>query len=415
MPKTLNIALAQINPHVGNIDGNVAAIRKARATAAAKGADLVVFCELVVSGYPTEDLVRKPSFQRACTRAVQALADDTKDGGPAMIIGAPFGDGGDVYNRAFLLDGGKIAGLFEKRALPNYGVFDEPRRFETGRGKPTPIDFRGTKIGVLICEDLWGEGIAEELASAGAEILVAPHGSPYRHTALIERQFVARARTRSTQLPLIFLNQLAGQDEVVFDGASFVMDRAGEIVVRLEQFEPDLRLTQWQQGEDGWVCGAQDDVTWPDGVASTYRAVVLGLRDYVEKNKFPGVVLGLSGGVDSAICAAIAADALGPQRVRCVMMPSRYTSTESLEDATACARALGASYESINIEPGVEAFGAMLAPAFEGQAQDTTEENIQSRCAACCSWLCPTNLARYWSPPAISRRCRSVMRPFMVI
>ncbi|MHA7873360.1 MAG: NAD+ synthase, partial [Hyphococcus sp.] len=379
MTDSLKIAIAQIAPVVGDVDGNVARIRKARAQARDMDADLVVFCELVVAGYPPEDLVQKPAFQRACREALEALAQDTADGGPAMIVGAPWMEEGRLHNSAFLLDAGEIAAVRHKVRLPNYGVFDEPRRFSPGAAFPEPTLFRGVKLGLLICEDMWLPGAGEALRDAGAAFLIAPHGSPFRETALNERAGAARDRARATGLPIMFVNQLAGQDEVLFEGASFVMDAAGEIQYRAPQFQSGVYITAWKREGDRWSCADGPCWDWVGGAEMTYRAVAMAVRDYVDKNRFPGVVIGLSGGVDSALTAAIAVDALGADRVRCVMMPSRYTSRESLEDAEECAKRLGVAYRSIDIEPGVEAFDAMLASAFHNLEQDTTEENIQSR------------------------------------
>ncbi len=379
MTDQISIAVAQIAPVVGDIGGNVARIRAARREAAAIGADLVVYCELVVAGYPPEDLVQKPSFQRACCDAVKTLAADTADGGPAMIVGAPWRDGDSLYNAVFVLDAGEIAGVSYKVRLPNYGVFDEPRRFTPGPAFPDPIDLNGVRLGLMVCEDMWLPGAGEALQKAGAEIFIVPHGSPFRETALIERADAARERVRQTGLPLIFVNQLAGQDEVLFEGAGFVMDRAGEVIFRAPQFIEGVFLTQWRRDGQHWICEDGPRAQWVDGEEMTYRAVTMAVRDYVNKNRFKGVIIGLSGGVDSALTAAIAADALGSDRVRCVMMASRYTSRESLEDAEECAALLGVDYRSISIEPGVAAFDEMLAPAFGNLDKDTTEENIQSR------------------------------------
>lgn len=376
---SLSIVIAQIAPVVGDIDGNVARIRAAREAAAGEGADLVVFCELVVSGYPPEDLVQKPSYQRACHDAVEALARDTHDGGPAMIIGAPWREGDALYNAAFLLDGGEIAATRYKVRLPNYGVFDEPRRFTPGPVFPEPTEFRGVKLGLMVCEDMWLPGAGEHLAQAGAEFFIVPHGSPFRKTAIDERVRAARARAVETGLPLMFVNQLSGQDEILFEGAAFVMDAGGAVQYRAPQFAEALAMTRWEKRDGKWVCTHGPEARWVDGDEMVYRAVTMSVHDYVKKNRFKGVVIGLSGGVDSALTAAIAVDALGADAVHCVMMPSRYTSGESLEDAKACADALGVSYRSIDIEPGVDAFDAMLAPAFEGLDPDVTEENIQSR------------------------------------
>ena len=379
MPKRLKIAICQIAPVVGDIAGNKAKILAARAEAAKAGADLAVFCELVICGYPPEDLVAKPAFQRACRAAVEDLAIATGDGGPAIIVGAPWKESGGLYNAALLLAGGDIRAVRHKVRLPNYGVFDEPRRFTPGRDFPQPTEFKGVRLGLMVCEDMWLPGAGEALADAGADFFIVPHGSPFRTTSLDEREAAARERVKATGKPLMFVNQLAGQDEVVFEGAAFIMDRAGEILHRAPQFEPGVFLSDWEERGNGWECVAGPDALWVRGEEMIYRAVVLGVRDYIEKNRFPGVVIGLSGGVDSALVAALAVDALGPERVRSVMMPSRYTARHSLDDAEDCARRLGVSYETIAIEPAVEAFSRMLAPAFAGRAPDVAEENIQSR------------------------------------
>jgi NAD+ synthase len=379
MSKRLKIAICQIAPVVGDIAGNKAKILAARAEAAKAGADLAVFCELVICGYPPEDLVAKPAFQRACRAAVEDLAIATGDGGPAMIVGAPWRESGGLYNAALLLAGGDIRAVRHKVRLPNYGVFDEPRRFTPGRDFPQPTEFRGVKLGLMVCEDMWLPGAGEALADAGADFFIVPHGSPFRTTSLEEREAAARERVKATGKPLMFVNQLAGQDEVVFEGAAFIMDRAGEILHRAPQFEAGVFLSEWKERGNGWECVAGPDALWVRGEEMIYRAVVLGVRDYIEKNRFPSVVIGLSGGVDSALTAAMAVDALGSARVRCVMMPSRYTARHSLDDAEDCARRLGVSYETIPIEPAVEAFSRILAPAFAGRAPDVAEENIQSR------------------------------------
>jgi NAD+ synthase len=378
MSSRLKIAIAQISPFVGDVAGNVAKIRAARLEAAAKGADFVVFCELVIAGYPPEDLLRKPSFQRACREAVEALARDTVEG-PALIVGAPWREGEALYNAAFLLHGGEIRAIRRKVKLPNYGVFDEPRHFTPGPLDIEIVRYKDANLGLMVCEDMWLPGVGERLAERGAEILIAPHGSPFRKTALEERTAAARERTTATRLPLIFINQFAGQDEVVFEGASFVMDAIGEVVFRAPQFEPGVFITEWEKSANAWACVSDPGATWVAGEEMVYRAVVQSVADYIERNRFPGVVIGLSGGVDSALTAAIAVDALGASRVRCVMMPSRYTARESLEDAEECARRLGVSYETLPIEPAVDAFAIVLAPAFAGTKPDTTEENIQSR------------------------------------
>ncbi len=378
MTARLAIALAQTDPKVGDVAGNLARIRAARAEAAALGADLVVFSELVVAGYPPEDLVLKPAFQDACRKAVEALAGDTADGGPGMIIGAPWVENAKLHNSALLLDAGKIAAIRHKHELPNYGVFDEKRVFASGP-LPGPVVFRGVRLGLMICEDMWFPDSAECLVESGAELLVVPNGSPFETDKLDERIALAGRRVAETGLPLIYVNQVGGQDELVFDGASFVLNADRDRAAQCSAFAEHVALTRWEKGEKGWACVDGPRAPTPDSSGAIYAALVLGLRDYVAKNRFPGTILGLSGGIDSALTAAIAADALGPDKVRAVMMPSRYTSRESLEDAAACAKLLGIAYETISIEPAVDAFGAMLAGAFAGTNSGIAEENIQSR------------------------------------
>ncbi|MFD2264867.1 NAD+ synthase [Lacibacterium aquatile] len=376
----LALALAQINPTVGDIAGNLALIRKARAEAATQKADLVVLPELCLSGYPPEDLVLKPAFLAACRKAIEDLAQDTLDGGPALLVGTPMEVDGARRNVVVLLDAGEIQAVRLKHDLPNYGVFDEKRVFSPGP-LPGPISFRGYRLGVLICEDLWKPDVAEALAETGAEILIVPNGSPFEDDKGDERLSIAVSRIFETGLPLVYVNQLGGQDELVFDGASFALDNNRKLVCRLPSWAPAVATISFERSsEDKLVC------TTPGPIApeqsddeQLYQAMVFGLGDYVRKNRFPGVILGLSGGIDSAIAAAIAVDALGADMVRAVMMPSPYTSQESLEDAAACAKFLGIRLDEISIEPAMAAFDGMLAPLFEGRAADITEENIQSR------------------------------------
>ncbi len=379
MTDRLSIALAQINPTMGAIPANIDRIRTARAEAAARGADLVVFTELVVCGYPPEDLVLKPFFLDTIERAVTEYAAETADGGPAVLVGAPWRDGGKTYNAALLLDGGRIAAVRYKHDLPNYGVFDEKRVFAAGP-LPGPINFRGVRLGVLICEDMWTDAAAETLAETGAEILIVPNGSPYEADKLDRRLQLAVQRVTETGLPLLYVNQVGGQDELVFDGASLALDADRTLKAQAPSFEEHLLLTRWQRGADDVWPGAEGEVTRPaEGLAGIYEALVLGLKDYVNKNRFPGVILGMSGGIDSALSAAIAVDALGPDRVHCVMMPSPYTSQDSLDDAAEAAELLGCRIDSIPIVPAMEAFDKMLTPAFAGRDPDITEENIQAR------------------------------------
>lgn len=379
MAERITIALAQLHAVVGDIAGNVDRARRARAEAARQNADLVLYPELFIAAYPPEDLVLRPAFQEACRQAVEALAKDTADGGPALLIGTPWVEAGKLYNAVALLDQGAIQTLRFKVDLPNYGVFDEKRVFSPGP-LPGPIAFRGVRLGIPICEDIWGEEIVECLTETGAEMLLVPNASPFRKTVEDERMNVAIQRVVESGLPLIYLNRVGGQDELVFDGASFGLEADRRLAFQCPSFEEGVFATTWERATNGsWRCtdGPQEAAT--EGEEATYRACITGLRDYVEDNRFPGVVMGLSGGVDSALVAALAVDALGPDRVHCVMLPYRYTSTASLDDAQACARALGVRYDTIPIGPAVEGFEAALAPAFQGTNRDITEENLQSR------------------------------------
>ena len=378
MTESLKIALAQLDPKVGDVIGNVELLRKVRAEAAAQGADLVIASELVVCGYPPEDLVLRPIVQETVEREVRAFAPETADGGPAMLIGAPWVEDGRLYNAALLLDGGEIAAVRYKYDLPNYGVFDEKRVFHPGP-LPGPVNFRGVRLGVMVCEDMWTEEVAECLEESGAEMLVVLNGSPFEMDKWDTRLNLAVARATECRLPLIYVNQVGGQDELVFDGASFVIGADASLRAELPAWETALQMTRWSRGGDGWVCAEGDRAPPPDGIAAVYSAMMLGLRDYVGKTGFPGVIIGLSGGIDSALTAAVAVDALGADRVRCVMMPSPYTSQESLEDAAECARLLGVRLDNLSIEPAMTAFAQMLEPAFAGTEADTTEENIQAR------------------------------------
>ena len=374
----LAIAAAQLNPIVGDIAGNLAKARAARAQAAQKSADLLVLTELFISGYPPEDLVLKGAFQQACREAIEALAVETADGGPAVLIGAPWRDGDKLHNSYCLLDEGRVQAVRHKVELPNYGVFDEKRVFQPGP-LPGPVNFRGLRLGLPICEDIWIEDVTECLAETGAELLIVPNGSPFWAGKFDQRQQVAVARVVETGLPMVYVNQMCGQDELIFDGASFGLNADRSLAFQLPAFQEALSVTMWRRDEDGWACHDGPKAVLPDGDEAAYTACVLGLRDYVNKNGFPGVVLGLSGGIDSAICAAMAADALGPERVHCVMLPYRFTSNESLSDAAACAQALGVRYDIVPIADPVEGFEDILKPMFAGTKRDVTEENVQSR------------------------------------
>src|ERR1700761_4116862 len=374
MVDRFRIALAQLNPVMGDIVGNLKRAREARARA--QGSDVILFSELFIVGYSPEDLVLKPALQEDARAAVAELARDTADGGPAILIGAPWVEEGKLYNAMLLLDGGTIVGKTFKVDLPNYGVFDEKRVFVPGP-KPSPLTVRGIRIGVPVCEDIWKPDVIKCLA--GAEILLVPNGSPYECGKEDERLDLIRARVTESGLPLAYLNQVGGQDELVFDGGSIVVNADASLALTTPSWEEKIVLTEWSRTGKGWSCAKGEIAEEEDRLTAVNNAMVLGLRDYVNKNRFPGVVLGLSGGIDSAISAAVAVDALGADRVRCVMLPSKYTSQDSLDDAEECAKLLGVKYETIQIEGVVDAFTATLHDAFAGKKADTTEENIQSR------------------------------------
>ncbi|MBN8970364.1 MAG: NAD+ synthase [Rhizobiales bacterium] len=380
---TFTLTLAQLNPVVGDIAGNAAKARVARAQARAEGADLVVFSELFIAGYPPEDLVLKLAFQAACRAAIEELARETADGGPAVLIGTPWVESGRLYNACALLDGGRIAALRFKANLPNYGVFDEKRVFARGPAAG-PVTVRGVRIGVPICEDTWMEesddyeNVVECLAETGAEILIVPNGSPYARGKMDIRLSMAVARVTESGLPFVYLNQVGGQDELVFDGASFALNADRTLALQLPCFAEDLTTLRWTKGERGWTCnGPVAQVL--DGDKGDYAACVLGLRDYVTKSGFPGVLLGISGGIDSALCLAIAVDALGVEKVRGVMLPFRYTAQVSIDDAAKLTRAFGIKYEILPIAAAINGFEDILKVPFAGLNRDVTEENLQAR------------------------------------
>ncbi len=379
----LAIAVAQLNPIVGDVAGNLEKARKTRARAARDGADIVAFSELFIAGYPPEDLVLKPAFQAACRAAVETLARETAAGGPAVLIGTPWVEEGRLYNAYALLAGGAIEAIRYKVNLPNYGVFDEKRVFASGP-VPGPVSFRSVRLGLPICEDTWTdwgdyENVVECLAETGAELIIVPNGSPYWRDKAEVRLNVTVARVTEAGLPLLYINQVGGQDELVFDGASFALNADRSIAFQLPAFQETVLTTHWSRTPSGWRCvdGAVARAEDPD--QADYTACMVGLRDYVDKNRFRGVVLGLSGGVDSALCAALAVDAIGVERVRCVMLPYRYTSRESLDDAQSIARALGVRCDIVPIESAVHGLEAALSGIFAGAPRDVTEENLQAR------------------------------------
>ena len=374
---TLTIALAQYAPVVGDVSGNADKVRRARVEAKAARADLVALPELFIAGYPPEDLVLKPAFQAACRTAVEALARESADG-PPLLVGTPWVEDGKLYNSYVLLADGAIAAIRHKVDLPNYGVFDEKRVFSVGP-LPGPIQIKGVRIGIPVCEDIWGPEVVECLSETGGEILLVPNGSPYWRGKTEHRLNITVARVVESGLPIIYLNMVGGQDELVFDGASFALNADCSVAMQLPAFREMLAVTRWRREAGAWRCVEAPVVRAEESDRSDYMACVLGLRDYVERNGFKGVVLGLSGGIDSALCAAMATDALGPQRVRCVMLPYRFTSQASLDDAAQIAKALGIAYDILPIETAVLGLEAALKSVFEGRPRDVTEENLQAR------------------------------------
>jgi NAD+ synthase len=378
MSKNLRILAAQLNPVVGDIAGNMVLARGAVAEAKARGADLVVLSEHFILGYPAEDLVLKPSAVDLSMAAVHALARESASG-PAVLIGAPWREDGVLRNSALFLEGGEIRARHDKRELPNYGVFDEKRHYTPGDGPAVVVEFKGVRLGLAICEDIWFERVPRAAKAAGAELLLVPNASPWRR-AIQDERAAAFDRWADLKLPYLFVNQMGGQDELVFDGASYATNSThGQRCGLVGQFETGYALVEFDPSTKQFTGLGKGCAADLDGWAAEYRAAMQGLGDYVRKNKFPGVVLGMSGGIDSAITAAIAADALGPDKVWCVMMPSKYTSTDSLEDAKACAEALGCRYDTINIHPGVEALDEMISPIIN---RLTSEEEAEIERAA---------------------------------
>ena len=373
MTDRLRIALIQLSQRVGGLAANAAQMIEWRARAAAEGAELILFPELQLTGYPPEDLVLKPEFVRQTMETTERLVDSTADGGPAMLIGTIHSEAGLNFNAVILADHGKVAGRTLKHELPNYGTFDEKRVFAHGP-LPDPLTFKGVRIGVPICEDIWQESVCAHLARSGAEFLLSPNGSPYETDKDDLRQRLIRERVIETALPMAYLNRVGGQDELLFDGSSFVVNDDGSIAVQLPDFEEAMAVTDWVRTGNGWRCEPGEKAALSPYPEDMYRAMMVALRDYVTTNGFPGVILGLSGGIDSALSAAVAVDALGADKVWGVMLPSKYTSRESLDDAAECARLLGIRHDVIPIVPGVTALDEML-PGIYGLAA----ENIQAR------------------------------------
>ncbi len=381
MTETLRIALAQLNPVVGDVTNNMRAIEAAWASAKAKNADLVVTGEMSIAGYQPDDLILREAFVKACMDGAERLAIATADG-PALIIGLPWKatDKTLPYNAAALLRGGRIEQLWFKYDLPNYGIFDDRRVFAQGSvTEGEPFLLNGTRIGVAICEDMWSKERAANLQRRGAEILIAINASPYETDKAAARQKVIGARVGETGLPVIYVNQIGGQDETVFDGGSFVMAANGKTAHQLGYFAEQLVTTEWKKQGGAWACDTGEIAKAADSEETIYRALMLGIADYVNKNKFPGVLLGMSGGIDSALVAALAVDALGKDKVTLVMMPSPYTSRESLEDAAKAATLLGCEYKTISIEQGMSMFASALKDHVKGRDTDLMDQNIQSR------------------------------------
>lgn len=382
MADALSIVIAQLNPTVGDLDRNVDALLALWREAATAHADLVVAPELYVAGYPPEDLVMRPAFQAEVRDRVERLARLTSAGGPAILVGAPWkAEDGRLYNAALLVHDGKIAALQFKHDLPNYTVFDEKRVFAAGP-LPPPIGFKGAKLGVLICEDLWSPPVAAALKKAGAELLIAINASPFDARQQKDRLAAVTARVKETRLPFLYVNQVGAQDELVFDGDSFVLNADGAVALRALAFRTDKVLTRWHKAAGKWSCAAGAVAAHAPDPQPLYQALVLGLRDYLNKNGFRGVVLGFSGGINSGLSAAIAVDAIGPDNVHCVLLPSEFTSNESFADAEACASNLGAPLVTIPIHPAVDAFQRMLKGVFANRQADVTEENVQARARA---------------------------------
>jgi len=378
----MRIGIAQLNPHVGHIEKNCALVMEYLEAGEHKHRlDLVVFPELMLTGYPPEDLLYRPALHVQVGDALAAVTARTGRGNTGVIVGYPRKSGNDLYNSCACLRHGKILAGYDKIELPNYGVFDEKRYFKTGT-RPCVVDIEGIPVALSICEDIWAPGPVRLASRAGAKLLININASPFHELKVRERRAVLQARNRETGLPVIYVNQVGGQDELVFDGGSLVMDAAGEIIFSAPEFEEGLFTVEAGTGEDGSLVLNAPHASHPapSQAESLYRALVLAIRDYVYKNGFNGVVIGLSGGIDSALVSCLATDALGPENVEVLLMPSRYTARISIEDATGLAENLGIAHHEISIEPPFSAFTGILEPLFTGLPEDSTEENIQSRC-----------------------------------
>lgn len=377
MSDRFRLTLAQLDPTVGDIAGNAALARDAWAEARAAGADLLALPEMFITGYNPQDLVLKPAFHQAAIDAIAALAWDCADG-PAIAIGGPALEGAELGNAYHVLQGGEVTATVLKHHLPNEAVFDEMRLYGAAPVSG-PYTVGPLRIGSPICEDAWHEDVAETMAETGAELLLVPNGSPYYRGRMETRQTLMVSRVVETGLPLVYLNMCGAQDDQVFDGGSFVLNPGGALAVQMPLFEAGLAHVDFTRGPEGWTAARGDLAHMPDPLEQDYHAMVTALRGYMRKSGFQKVLLGFSGGIDSGLVAVIAADALGPENVRCVMLPSEYTSQTSLDDAAAVAEALGCPYDTLPIDAGRAAITETLAPLFEGTQPDLTEENIQSR------------------------------------
>ena len=373
----MKILLAQLNNIVGDIKGNTSKALEILNKAKEESIDLVVFSELFLSGYPPEDLVLKRSFIKKCRISLDELTEFTNKKNLGFLIGLPILEDSNLYNAAALVDNGKVIGFSKKINLPNYSVFDEKRVFSKGKNSKT-FNFRGTEIGIPICEDIWEKDVCEDLKKQGCDLLISPNGSPFDKYKIDQRKKIITERVSETKTALIYVNQVGGQDELVFDGNSLAINPNKEFVFEAPAWEESLNVLEFDEKNKVLVSQSSKKEMCSD-IENIYLATVIGLRDYVEKNSFPGVILGLSGGIDSALCAVIAVDALGEERVSSFMLPSIYTSDESFTDSRECAKRLGISLETISIEKTFESINRSLEKTFKGYSEDITEENLQSR------------------------------------
>lgn len=378
MTDRLRIALAQLNPKVGDLAGNLALARGALADAVAAKADVLMFSELFLTGYFPDDLLFKPKFVDDAMQAAHDLVAATTGTGVVLILPTIWQDKSRLFNAAIVAENGVVTATRYKRELPNTDVFYEKRYFTAGP-LPDPVVIKGVPVGIPICEDIWHTSVCEHLAMRGAEIMLCPNGSPYWTDKQHVRKDLVRARVAEDDVPMLYLNQVGGQDELVFDGASFGMEPGNKLVFQGKSFATDFIVSDWVRGDDGWTCAQGEVIELTTTDEAPWLACVLGLRDYVHKNGFKQVVLGLSGGIDSAVVAAMAVDAFGAQNVHCIMLPYRYTSEASLKDAKDCAERLGVRYDIVSIGDPVDHALTQLAPVFEGRPADLAEENIQSR------------------------------------